>query len=188
MGEVIQPHIVVALAAAVVAGLTDVWQFKVHNVVTLPLLISGLVYHGLVSGGPGLVQSVVGVVFGFGLLIVLYLGGGMGAGDVKLMAGLGAWLGMPLILYVFVASSIAAGVYALALVGLYHRHSAREAWTDLQIAWLRILAIGRHLGAEVRVEKRLQDEDRRKYVIPFGAMVTIGVVSAIVWTWIQHRA
>ena len=55
----------------------------------------------------------MGILFGFAALIILYLVGGMGAGDVKLMAALGAWLGMPLTFYVFIASSLAAGIYSI---------------------------------------------------------------------------
>src|SRR5262249_6687453 len=107
--------IVVVLAAALIAAATDIWKFKVYNALTLPLLLSGLLYHGLRSE---LLDSLVGVLFGFAALVLLYVIGGMGAGDVKLMAAIGAWLGMPFTFYVFIASSLAAGAYALLLMAV----------------------------------------------------------------------
>src|SRR5262249_53378060 len=115
VGQTIPLPVVVALVGALLAAVTDVWKFKVPNVLTMPLLLSGLVYHGVVGGGGALTCSAFGVLFGFGVLFAFYLMGGMGGGDVKLMAALGAWLGMPLIVYVFLVSALAAGLYALLI-------------------------------------------------------------------------
>jgi len=72
--------VIVVLVAAFVAAATDIWKFKVYNVLTLPLLVSGLLYHAFRAE---LADSLLGVLFGFAALIVLYIIGGMGAGDVK---------------------------------------------------------------------------------------------------------
>ncbi len=171
----------IVLVASLAAAVLDVWKFKIYNVVTLPLLASGLFYHG-VLGGPGeLAGSLLGLVFGFGILIGFYVMGGMGAGDVKLMAAVGAWLGMPFTFYVFIASSLATGIYALVLVVAYGRVS--ETWINLQIVWHRLRVIGRHLGADDQVELGVNRSDRRHRLIPFAAMVALGIVATLVWTW-----
>src|SRR5438045_221996 len=72
---------IAALAAAVLDG----WKFKIYTAVTLPLLASGLLYHGVLGGPTEFAGSLLGLVFGFGILIGFYVMGGMGAGDVKLM-------------------------------------------------------------------------------------------------------
>lgn len=171
----------VVLVGVFAAAVLDVWKFKIYNAVTLPLLASGLLYHGLVGGPVELAGSVLGVVFGFGILIGFYVMGGMGAGDVKLMAAVGAWLGMPLTFFVFIASSLATGLYALVLLLAFGR--AREIWIDVQIAWHRLAIIGRHLGAEDQVEKEVSRADRRHRLIPFAAMVALGIVANLVWLW-----
>ena len=104
--------IVMVLVAALIAAVTDVWKFKVYNLLTFPLLASGLLYHAIYGGTAGLAGSFVGALAGFTLMIMLYTMGGMGAGDVKFVTALGAWLGLPLTLYVLMAGCIAAGVYA----------------------------------------------------------------------------
>jgi prepilin peptidase CpaA len=171
-----------------IAALTDLRRFKVYNVLTLPLLLSGLVYHSVAGGlseagwTAGFLNSLLGVLCGAGILFLCYLMGGMGAGDVKLMAALGAWLGVPLTLYVFVASSVAAGLYAVALILASGR--ARETWVNLQIIWHRVTAVGRHLAAEDRIESEVNRADRRRRIIPFAVMVAVGVILVAAWFWL----
>jgi len=154
-----------------------VWKFKVYNLLTLPLLASGLVYHGITGGLSGLGDSFVGLLVGFGALIIVHLMGGIGAGDVKLMAGVGAWLGMPLTIYVFLASALAGGAYALALAAFQGR--LRETLLNVQILWLRLTTVGRYLGANDRVELEVNRADRRRRLVPFAAMIALGIVATV---------
>src|SRR5438552_9463931 len=126
-------HIGVVLVAVLITAVTDIWKFKVHNLVTIPLLAAGFIYHGFVGGQAALYSSILGALFGFVMLIGLYLLGGMGAGDVKLMTEVGACLGLPLTFFVFLAASLAAGVYALIVTVMFH--SLGETWTNLRMAW-----------------------------------------------------
>jgi prepilin peptidase CpaA len=176
-----QPYplpVYVALTAALVAAVTDVWKFKVHNLLTLPVLVSGLVYHWHTGGLPGLGGSLFGVLFGFGVLFAFYLMGGMGAGDVKLLAALGAWLGMPLTFYLFLTSALAAGLYAVGL--MLHYDMGRDTWINMQILWHRLRSLGRNFAAEDRVEFELRRPEHRRRVIPFAAMVALGLIGLLV--------
>jgi len=172
---------VVVLVAALAAAVTDIWKFKIHNAITLPLLVSGLIYHSVVPGGAGLLASLLGVLFGFFILFPFYVMGGMGAGDVKLMAAIGAWLGWYITCIVFLASSLAAGLYAIMLLFIYGTLS--EAWVNLQVIWYRLVAIGRNLGADDGVEAEARRMDRRR-LIPFAAMVACGIIVILVKTWL----
>jgi prepilin peptidase CpaA len=181
--EIDSVPIALVLLAAFVAAVTDVWKFKVYNLLTLPFLASGLLYHAIHGGTPELAASIVGAVAGFSLMIVLYTMGGMGAGDVKFVTALGAWLGLPLTLYVFVAACIAAGIYAVVLLST--ATSLRETLMNLQILWLRLACLSRHLGHEDRVEAEMRRHDRRRRLIPFSAMIALGLVVTLGWLWTQ---
>src|SRR5258708_16922072 len=108
---------VVVVLATFVAGATDMMRFKVHNLLTYPLLVSGLIYHAAVGGPQGFAASALGASLGFGFLFVFYLMGGMGGGDVKLLAAIGAWMGLQGTFYLFIVSSLAARRYSLGLMG-----------------------------------------------------------------------
>jgi prepilin peptidase CpaA len=172
----------IVLAAALIAAVTDVWKFKVYNTLTLPLMASGLIYQFSVGGLNGLSQGVLGVLFGFFALIFFYVMGGMGAGDVKLLSALGAWLGMPLTFYIFIASSLLGGIYAVLLLVL--GGSLGETWVNLQILWFRILSVSRYLGSDDRLERETKRPDRRKRCVPFAAMVAMGTSMTY---WLIHQ-
>ena len=122
----------------------------------------------------------MGALLGFALLVVVYAMGGMGAGDVKLMAAVGAWLGMPLTLYVFIISALASGAFAMVLVLL--SGSVRETWIDLQVVLCRVIAFGHYLGADGRLESEMKRTDRRHRLVPFGAMVALGLAAVLFWS------
>jgi prepilin peptidase CpaA len=176
MDHLVLPTVVVLIGTCV-GAVTDVWKFRVYNALTFPLLASGLLYHGIVGGWAELESSSLGVCFGFAVLIVPYLLGLMGAGDVKLLAAVGAWLGLPLTISVFVISSLVAGVYAAILI--LYRGKIAESFSTIKLVLYRMACLGRHFGKEDLVETLSTGTDRRVRVIPFGAMIPIGVVGAL---------
>jgi prepilin peptidase CpaA len=169
----------VVLLACLAAAAMDLWRFKIYNVLTVPLLVSGVAYHGTLGGLHGLQASLMGILFGFAVLIVVYAMGGIGAGDVKLMAAIGAWLCMPLTFYVFVLGALASGLYAAVLV--LSKGSLRETWIELQVVLFRIMAFGQFLGADSRLEDEVMHPDRRRRLVPFGAMLAVGLVLLLLW-------
>lgn len=177
---------IVVLSAAAVATVTDLRSFRIHNLLTLPLFGAGLLFHGLTGGGEGLVNSLFGALFGFAVPFLFFLMGGMGAGDVKLMACVGAWLGMPLTYYVVVASACAGGIYAAVLIVLYQ--PAGKTWMNLKIIWHRFRAALRHLGSDEDVETQVSRPDRRYRLVPFAAMVTVGLLTTLCWVWMRSPA
>ena len=85
-------HIWTVSIVLVVAAVIDGWKLKVPNWITFPMILTGWVYSFASGGWAGLGWSLLATFFGLALLYGIYMVGGMGAGDVKLLAGIGAWV------------------------------------------------------------------------------------------------
>jgi prepilin peptidase CpaA len=94
-------------------AMSDLRFQKIPNLLTLPAALMAFLYHAHHSGLPGLYESLWGWVLGLLLLIVPYRMKAMGAGDVKLLAAVGAVVGPINVIIIFLYSSIIGGLYAL---------------------------------------------------------------------------
>lgn len=102
---------------------------RIYNVVTFPAAAIGLIL-GLVLGGwRGLLLSAGGFAVGFALMILPYYVGGMGAGDVKLMAALGALMGLAPIVQIFLYTAIIGGV--IAVISALSRGTLKRAFRNI---------------------------------------------------------
>lgn len=130
-------HVIVPLVLACWMAWGDVRTRRIPNYLTLGTALAGLGFQFGLHGWHGLGQGVLGLALGFALLIVFYLKGGMGAGDVKALAALGAWLGPLSTLYLFIYMAL-AGI-PLIFFFLWRRGEIqvkfREWWNAL-INWL----------------------------------------------------
>lgn len=112
----------VYLAAACI---TDVRSMKIPNFLTIPAMLIGVIYHGATSGLEGLVYSVKGMAGGFIVVLIMYFIGAVGAGDVKLFGGIGAWCGLLFTLQAVVYSVLFAGFIGL-LILLWRRETFKR--------------------------------------------------------------
>ncbi|MCJ8009237.1 prepilin peptidase [Lederbergia wuyishanensis] len=96
--------------------ITDLRSRKIFNVVTLPAILVALIFHSFTSGFQGLSFSGLGFLVGLGLLLIPFLLGGIGAGDVKLLAAIGAWKGMMFVLYTGLLAGVVGGFIALLIL------------------------------------------------------------------------
>ena len=119
---------VVAVFTAICAAMD--WRTgRIPNWLTVPVFALGLLSHGMNNGLSGLEFSLGGFAVGFGLLLVLWLFGGGGGGDVKMMGALGAWLGITLTVQVFLASAAATMILVSAAI-LYRSVAPRRGKGD----------------------------------------------------------
>jgi prepilin peptidase CpaA len=96
------------------AAAIDVRARRIPNWLTFPTIATGLAQSLLASSrlGPG--QSLAGIGAGFGLTFVMFVLRAMGGGDVKLFAGIGAWLGPVGVFHVFLVETILGMVIVVA--------------------------------------------------------------------------
>src|SRR4030095_6201378 len=118
----------IAAAIAFVACVTDLRSRRIPNVLTFGAALVAFAAHVHTSGVAGGLTSGGGWLVGVALFFPFFALGGLGAGDVKLLGAIGAWLGPYPVLYVGLYSSIAGGLLAIivALQASYLRQAVRN--------------------------------------------------------------
>lgn len=125
------PSWVVVVAAVVVtmaAAVTDFRCRRIPNALTLTAFALGLLFRLSTDGLSGLLDAGAAFAVGFGTLFVLWISGGGGAGDVKLMGALSVWIGFSLTLAVLILSVVLVCLLTLA-APLFPRRSTIVAST-----------------------------------------------------------
>ena len=108
-----QPLILIASAFFLFVCFSDMLFGKIPNIINFSLILAGIGYNVIVTGTSGLFWSLIGALIGLSLLIIPYLSGGTGAGDVKVLAALGALLGPMGIFQTFLYTAVLGGILAI---------------------------------------------------------------------------
>ena len=181
MGLTLIPSVVV-VATVLIAMMTDVRSLQVRNWLTIPVLAGGLVYHGFTSGVDGLVASCASVALVFIILVMPFALGAIGAGDVKLVAAITAWLGVSASFTVASIGFFITGIYALFVLMIQKRLAT--SWVTFKVSILRLQMLARHIAVDNEYESvrgMAQTRAGRARLIPFSAMLGCAVVILFVW-------
>lgn len=142
---VLQSLLVILLPVILIAASwIDLKQHRIPNLLTFSALIIGVSLQLLLHGWEGLTYSLGGMAVGFLILIPFYIKGGMGAGDVKLMAAAGAFLGfkgslMAVGLTLFAGSVM--GIFLLVILGGVKAATHRYYTTLKQLLYTQSISI-----------------------------------------------
>lgn len=127
-------HIAV-LVLVTIAAFFDIRSHRIPNWLTYPAWLLGAALAGLYFGWDGLVSSGLGFAVTFLPMFLMFMGGSIGGGDVKLMAAVGALLGFPAGLNALISSILVGGFFA-AIILLWQgrlfpilKHAASTAWS-----------------------------------------------------------
>ena len=166
------------LGFTVTAAVSDYRTRRLPNWLTVTAFFAALIVHTAIGGLTGLGLSLSGFATGFSILLVLWLLGGGGGGDVKLMGALGAWLGPLLTLRVFLVSAVvlviaAGGALVLAFLGRGFHYVRRRYMGG---RWVTPRAV---LDAD---EKWLAQRQRFR-ILPYAVPVALStwLVLALAW-------
>lgn len=124
------------VAVLVVATFTDLRSRRIPNWLVFPFFFAGVVVSVWMHGWHGLGQSLAGSLLGLVIFGVLFWLGGMGAGDVKLCAAIGAWVGPHQLMFALVLTGMAGGVmvFCWAVAGGFVKELFTGA-SDLAFGW-----------------------------------------------------
>jgi prepilin peptidase CpaA len=164
----------VVIALVALACMTDLRTRRIPNVLTFGTTIAALLFHGTAAGANGLATSAGGWMLGASLFLPVFALRGMGAGDVKLLAAIGAWLGPWPVASVALITTIAGGVMAVA-VALAHGY-LRAALTNL---WM--LLMHWRIGG-IRPLPAVTLEGGRGPRLAYAVPIAIGTVTTL---WLQ---
>jgi len=109
-------EVIVAVVLGSAAIIEDVKRRTISNWIPVAAFAAGVVCQVMDKGWRGLGAAALGSIAGFGVFLVFYLLGGMGGGDVKLMAGFGALLGASRLLEAALWTAGIGGLMALGLI------------------------------------------------------------------------
>jgi prepilin peptidase CpaA len=131
-------------AVLVVAAVACAWDLRtrrIPNALTMGATAAAVLFHGFTGGIEGGLLSLAGWLVGVAVLFAPYALGGMGAGDVKLLGALGAWLGPAGAAWLALYTGVAGGAIALvvAAVSGYLPQAARNVW--LLFAYWRVMGV-----------------------------------------------
>lgn len=146
----------IAVIVGLAASADDLVRRQISNWIPLAALVAGVVLHTVQDGWRGALTALAGAAAGFAVFLVFYLLGGMGGGDVKLMAGFGAVLGAGRLLEAALWTAAVGGLVAVAVI----------AWSEAR----KLLRRGKGVpGSSPRAES-----------IPYAPAITLGAWLALI--------
>jgi prepilin peptidase CpaA len=158
---------VVALSVMLISVVwTDIKTHRISNAMVMMIIVLGLLSQLAGNGVDGVMQGLAGLAVGLALFLPFYLGGGMGAGDVKLLASIGTILG-PLSILLAGGIALIAGIpLALFCLGqrYYRIHKQKQRMANSN---------GEHHIAEVTPYLA------RKERLPYAAAIAVGTIAGL---------
>jgi prepilin peptidase CpaA len=117
-----------------ITAVIDLRTRRIPNMVNLPFFIAGLIYRPVFEGWPGLQDALLGFAVGFGTLFLLWMIGGGGGGDAKLLGALSVWLGFSKTLAVLALAVVfvLVGTAAIVFWGVITRGARKTRETYVQ--------------------------------------------------------
>lgn len=169
------PRIVVLFVLLVVASISDYRTYRIPNWLTFGGAAFALVYKTVIAVSPpsAFLSAFGGLFLGFLIMLPAYALGVMGAGDVKLMAMVGAFLGihetLQAVLFAFIVGGIAALGFAL-LKGKLGRmlHNAKAA----------VFGMAASTFAGFRPDARIESSQSIGK-LPYGICISIGTMGYV---------
>jgi len=162
----------IAFVAVAIASVIDWRSRKIPNLLTFPLAGIALLGNAVAGGFHGMLSALLGLAVGLVFFLLLMALGAMGPGDVKLMAGLGALLGILNVFWIGLFTAVMGGVLAVlyslgkgSLPRMVHR-----TWT-----------LVRHIVFTGHLPKAEELGATREDYMPYALAIALGVTAQYLW-------
>ena len=165
--------LVVSISVVVLAAVIDTYTCKIPNWLVGPCLVAGLMLRWVLEGRGGLWDSLAAISLALLATLPIYLLGGLGMGDCKLLAALGAWVGLYQLVFVLFGTALAGGVIAVLYTsrkGLLGQ-SLRSTATVLT-GWTR---------RGIRKNPTVSLDNPAAVSIPYGPAIAVGVLFSFLY-------
>jgi prepilin peptidase CpaA len=160
------------------AALTDLRVRRIPNWLTLTVALAGVAQGFTPLAVTTVKDSLLGLLVGFGVTFLLYIMGGRGAGDVKLTAGIGAWLGpWPVILVLIVAAVVSL---LAALASSAARGNLRDLFRSTGMMLINLVHV-RRLGVRQTIESGQEGSSANFRPLPNAVSMLLGTVAVVIW-------
>jgi prepilin peptidase CpaA len=160
----------IAILVGLAATIDDLARRQIANWIPIAALAGGLGWQIGQNGWRGMWTALLGAAAGFAVFLIFYLLGGMGGGDVKLMAGFGALLGAGRLLEAALWTAGVGGIMAVGAIAfrsLWRGHSCLQRRDSSR-------------RTSESPENVPPDAPREKDSIPYAPAITLGVWLALV--------
>ena len=165
-----------AVACAALASLYDVRERRIPNLLTGPSIVIALAVHLMTGGCKEMATSAVAGLLAGGLLLVFFLAGGLGAGDVKLIAAVGCLTGLHTLPEVLFITTLCGALLGVALAIKHQRLG------EITLNAMTLLRHHREQG--LRPHPELNIDNAAALRMPFALPITAGcLISAGMQMW-----
>ncbi|MGV3605682.1 MAG: A24 family peptidase [Planctomycetaceae bacterium] len=161
---------------ALLAAFLDFKTHKIPNWLTVPTAVLGLAYHAAAPGGMGIGHALIGFVVGFVVLLLPWILGGGGMGDVKLLAALGTWIGWQWVLVTVGLGSVLGAMIAVVVM------ATAGMQTGMLSAQRQYLGVGGN-PADIPEEDsgRMAKPKKRKRAVPFAVPIAVATLAVLAY-------
>ncbi len=167
------PTLVWAAAFLPLAVYFDVRSFRIPNALNAAAMFAAVLFHTALSGVSGAGFAFAGIGAGFAILLLPYVTGFLGAGDVKAAMALGAWFGAPVLASLLVWSALLGGVCGVAILLLH-----RGLW-DALTRWAGSFVITFYTKRFTYLAPEAGSAATR--VLPFACVLGCSVTAQFLW-------
>ena len=153
------------------AALIDIRTYRIPNWLTGMAILVGLSLHTFATQLPGLVFSLEGAAVGLGVFVILYACGWMGAGDVKLFAAVGSFLGPAQTISAAIVIALVGGLLAFLVLGFHQGWRKTGLWLW---SYVQAMVLTRSAQALTPVQGAAPK-------VPYAVAIGLGTIGAYWW-------